>query len=84
MGQDGLRVSFSANAWAPNQVTKLVRCVVVVAVVVVVVVAAAAAVVVVVVVVAVVVVADDDDDDDDHDKEVQVSGEEASKSSLFV
>ena len=83
MGQDGLRVSFSANAWAPNQVTKLVRCVVVVAVVVVVVVAAAA-VVVVVVVVAVVVVADDDDDDDDHDKEVQVSGEEASKSSLFV
>ena len=80
MGQDGLRVSFSANAWAPNQVTKLVRCVVVVAVVVVVVVAAAA-VVVVVVVVAVVVV---DDDDDDHDKEVQVSGEEASKSSLFV
>ena len=79
MGQDGLRVSFSANAWAPNQVTKLVRCVVVVAVVVVV---AAAAVVVVVVVVAVVVV--DDDDDDDHDKEVQVSGEEASKSSLFV
>ena len=80
MGQDGLRVSFSANAWAPNQVTKLVRCVVVVAVVVVV----AAAAVVVVVVVAVVVVADDDDDDDDHDKEVQVSGEEASKSSLFV
>ena len=78
MGQDGLRVSFSANAWAPNQVTKLVRCVVVVVVVV-----AAAAVVVVVVVVAVVVV-DDDDDDDDHDKEVQVSGEEASKSSLFV
>jgi len=75
LGQDGLRVSFSANAWAPNQVTKLVRCVV--AVVVVVVVAAAA---VVVVVVAVVVV----DDDDDHDKEVQVSGEEASKSSLFV
>ena len=75
MGQDGLRVSFSANAWAPNQVTKLVRCVVVVVVVV------AAAAVVVVVVVAVVVV---DDDDDDHDKEVQVSGEEASKSSLFV
>ena len=83
MGQDGLRVSFSANAWAPNQVTKLVRCVVVVAVVVVVVVAAAAVVVVVVVVVVVAVVVDDDDDDDD-DKEVQVSGEEASKSSLFV
>ena len=79
MGQDGLRVSFSANAWAPNQVTKLVRCVVVVVVVV-----AAAAVVVVVVVVVAVVVVDDDDDDDDHDKEVQVSGEEASKSSLFV
>ena len=83
MGQDGLRVSFSANAWAPNQVTKLVRCVVVVAVVVVVVVAAAAVVVVVVVVVVVAVVVVDDDDDDD-DKEVQVSGEEASKSSLFV
>ena len=83
MGQDGLRVSFSANAWAPNQVTKLVRCVVVVAVVVVVAAAAAVVVVVVVVVVVAVVVVDDDDDDDD-DKEVQVSGEEASKSSLFV